>query len=531
MAADRATGEGTASLEKAIDVLETIGDSGRGIGHLELAEKVGLPKTTVYRILTTLMARGLVWRDPLRRVYCLGAGTIELARKAYSMPDMVAAARAEMRSLRDLTGETVYLAALDGTKAVSLERCEGAHDVRSAARLGVRKGLHCTSQGKAMLSALPEEQRNAIVAEIDLPALTKKTITDRRRLKAELKLTAGRGFAIDEEEIVMGVRCVGAPIIDPRGIMRGAISIAGPVFRMTRERVEQLGPEVAAAARRVGAQLGLTEVPNIAEASIVVDGAAATAHGAMPKWSRRDGSLVWADTVGRELRRLKGGREDRIAQTRTAITGVAREGARVLVASEDGWESFDAKGKAKPRAGWPGKDLCAMASHPGGELWVAMRRGDGCHVGTLGLEGDVLEKWQVSEPIGAMAWDSDGKCLYAAAPVSGSILLMQPGGRGVRRLATMPKGSGRPGGIALDAEGGVWTTLVDGWSVVRFTLDGALNRVMAVPVPRPTDLAFGGDDLRSLFVTSARDGLAPEILAAAPLSGRVFQLDAGVAGL
>src|SRR6476469_7569104 len=70
MAAERAPGEGTASLEKAIDVLEAIADSGEGMGHLELAEKVGLPKTTVYRILSTLVARGLVRRDPLRRVYC-----------------------------------------------------------------------------------------------------------------------------------------------------------------------------------------------------------------------------------------------------------------------------------------------------------------------------------------------------------------------------------------------------------------------------------------------------------------------------
>jgi len=120
MAAGKAPGEGTASLEKAIDVLEAIADSGQGMGHLELAEKVGLPKTTVYRILSTLVARGLVRRDPMRRVYCLGARTIELSRKAYSMPDLVAAARGELRSLRDLTGETTYLAALDVVDKVAI---------------------------------------------------------------------------------------------------------------------------------------------------------------------------------------------------------------------------------------------------------------------------------------------------------------------------------------------------------------------------------------------------------------------------
>jgi DNA-binding IclR family transcriptional regulator/sugar lactone lactonase YvrE len=530
MAAERAPGEGTASLEKAIDVLEAIADSGEGMGHLELAEKVGLPKTTVYRILSTLVARGLVRRDPLRRVYCLGARTIELARRAYSMPELVAAARGELRMLRDVTGETTYLAALDGMETVSLERCEGTHNVRSATRLGVRKPLHCTSQGKAMLSALPDETRNAIVAELELKALTRKTITDRRKLKTELKATAERGYAIDEEEIVMGVRCVGAPIVDRRGMVRGALSIAGPIFRMTRERVEQLGPEVAEAARRVGEQLGSADTPSVEEPSSAIEGAAAI-HGAMPRWSVKDDALVWADTVGREVRRFHQGSEDRFAKTRSAVTGVALQEEGVLVAFEDGWQVFDVKGRAKPRSGWPGKQLCALGVHPGGELWVAMRHDEGCHVGTLGPAGDVLQKWSIGERVDSLAWAPDGRSLYGVAPESGSILLMQPGAKAVRRLATMPKGSGRPGGLALDAEGGLWTALLDGWSVVRFEPDGTLSRVMAVPVPRPTDVAFGGDGLRSLYVTSARDALPAEILAAAPLSGRVFELDAGVAGV
>ena len=90
----------------------------------------------------------------------------------------------------------------------------------------------------------------------------------------------------------------------------------------------------------------------------------------------------------------------------------------------------------------------------------------------------------------------------------------------------MPRGSGVPAGIAVDPEGGVWTALVDGWSVVRFTREGALDRVAALPVPRPTDVAFGGAASKTLYVTSSRAGLSKESLASAPLSGRVFELDA-----
>jgi sugar lactone lactonase YvrE len=164
-----------------------------------------------------------------------------------------------------------------------------------------------------------------------------------------------------------------------------------------------------------------------------------------------------------------------------------------------------------------------------------MRKGKGCRVGAAGLAGDVLEKWQIDEPLVAMAWDAGGENLYAVAPDSGSILIMRPGSRAVRRLATLPKGSGRPAGLALDAQGGLWTALIDGWSVVRISLDGTLTRVLGVPVPQPTGLAFGGTDRRTLYVTSAREPLAREAissdtLASAPLSGRLFALRVGVEG-
>ncbi len=287
------SGEGTGALEKALDVLDAIGAAPEGLGQSELADRLDLPRTTVYRLLATLVARGLVRRDPLRKVYCLGFRCFEMARQAYAMPDLVAAAALELRALRDLTGETSYLAALDGREVISLERCDGAHSQRSAAVLGQRKPVHCTSQGKAILSAMPDEARDAIVREAVLKPLTPLTITDRRRLQAELRITKARGYAIDDEEIVLGVRCVGAPVVDAAGQVRGAISVAGPAYRLTRARLELLGPEVADAARRIGAQLqpaGADPTPSTEAAVVALPGLWAF-HGAHPLWSA-DGSRL-----------------------------------------------------------------------------------------------------------------------------------------------------------------------------------------------------------------------------------------------
>jgi IclR family acetate operon transcriptional repressor len=114
--------DGTASLEKALDVLDAVGQAPSGLSQAELQARLKLPRTTLYRLLGTLVSRELLRRDPLRRLYCLGPRCFEYARNSYAMPDLVAAAGAELRALRDISGETSYLAALDGLEVVSLDR-------------------------------------------------------------------------------------------------------------------------------------------------------------------------------------------------------------------------------------------------------------------------------------------------------------------------------------------------------------------------------------------------------------------------
>ena len=116
------TGEGTGSLEKALDVLDLVGNAPAGLSQNDISEQLALPRTTVYRLLATLVSRGFLRRDPMRKMYCLGFRCFEMARQAHAMPDLVAAAATELRALRDLTGETTYLATLEGVEVISLER-------------------------------------------------------------------------------------------------------------------------------------------------------------------------------------------------------------------------------------------------------------------------------------------------------------------------------------------------------------------------------------------------------------------------
>ncbi len=516
--------EGTASLDKALDVLDAVGSSAAGLAQAELAAKLALPRTTLYRLLGTLVARGLLRRDPLRRVYCLGFRCVEYARSAYAMPDLVAAAGAELRALRDMTGETTYLATLDGLDVVALERCDGAHSQRSQAAIGQRKPLHCSSQGKAILSAMPPEARDAIVKELHLSAATPRSITDRRRLQAELRLTATRGWSIDDEEIALGVRCCGAPIVSADGQVRGAISVAGPTFRLTMERLALLGPEVAEAARRIGAQLSAAQVPRHVGDAEAVPGEWAF-NGAWPCWSPAAAALLWADTLAPTVHRATQDADAVIAAPEHPIDALLPHAGGVAMLSGAVWRLVSADGEIRdlgtaPKL--PMQRFSAACVGPVAQPWACLPDGDRWRVAELAVDGRLAGGWSLPEPATALAWDEAGETLYIAAAESGSLYSAQVGSASLRRLATVPKGSGRLAGLAIDRDGGVWSALRNGWSVVRFEADGSLDRVIALPVPCPTGVAFGGEQGECLFVTSARDAVTREALDAAPLSGRLF---------
>ncbi|MEK6421265.1 MAG: IclR family transcriptional regulator C-terminal domain-containing protein [Burkholderia gladioli] len=526
-----AVGDGTAALAKALTVLEMVGATPHGMTNAELLEQAGLPKTTLYRILATLIEHGLLRRDPTHRVYRLGFRYLELVRNSYLMPDLVAAATPELRTLRDLTGETTYLAALDGSEVISLERCDGAHSQRSAAALGRSKPVYCTGQGKAILSRMARDERDALLRGVTMTALTPRTITDRRRLQVELRITATRGYAIDDEEIVLGVRCVAAPIVDNEGVVRGALSVAGPAYRMSLARLELLGPELAEAARRVGMQL--RPEGRGAESDEVAPLSTAWAfHGAHPVWWAARGALYWADTLAPALRACTvtaDGATDRIVQQLDApISGmqlrpegllIAQAGRHLVLAADDTLTVHEGASV------WNDPDIRLLATDPAGHTWAWFEHGNHGNLGFITEAQRFEAVWKFSETIDSLTWSADGTTAFAAASASGTLYVLQRGASNVRRFASMPPGSGRLSGVALDGQGGVWAALRDGWSLMRFAADGTLERVVSLPVAAPTGLAYvGGGARAALYITSDRNHQSIESLASAPLSGHLLRL-------
>jgi sugar lactone lactonase YvrE len=328
---------------------------------------------------------------------------------------------------------------------------------------------------------------------------------------------------------VLGVRCCGAPVIDGTGRVRGAISVAGPTFRLTMPRLELLGPEIAQAARRIGAQLDATQARSPHGPVTVVDGPWAF-RGAYPLWSEGKRALYWADALGPALHVADGRRDRVVTEFDSPLDTLLLHDDGVAVGQAEGWSLVDGGG-APHRAGrLPRRRLRAASVRPDGMLWACLEDGERWRISDLSAGGQPSGGWHLNEPAEALAWNEEGNTAYAVAPESGTVYELREGNATVRRVATLPKASGTLSGVAVDRAGGVWTALQDGWSVVRFGADGALDRVVAVPVPSPTDVAFGGAALDTLYVTTARANLSREALANAPLAGRLLSIKSEFGG-
>jgi IclR family transcriptional regulator, acetate operon repressor len=246
-------------VERALDTLELLGAAGSGGMTLtELADRLGVAKSSAFALLQTLVARGFVADTGTRlsRRYRLGMALAKLGDAAETQSPLISLALPVLQAVTDRTGLTTRLVVPDGPYAVVMARVDAPGTVRFASYLGQREYPHCTSAGKALLATLPPERARALATEAGLPARTERTITDPDVLLRDLEVTAARGYAIDDEEDSDGVFCVGAAIYDRTGGCVAAISGTGLKLNRPTWRMDELGLAIREAADQITAGLG-----------------------------------------------------------------------------------------------------------------------------------------------------------------------------------------------------------------------------------------------------------------------------------
>jgi DNA-binding IclR family transcriptional regulator len=254
-------------LDRALAILDMLSSEGPDLALGEISEKLGLHKSTAHRLIMVLERHKLIERNSVNGRYRLGLKLFELGTKAVSQLDLRERARPFLDRLVLETSETVHLGILDDTEVVYLDKVEPARSVRMSSSVGRRNPAYCTAMGKATLAYLPDEQVEAVVRKHGLKAVTANTITSFLELKRELGAIRERGYAVDNEEIEEGVRCVGCVVRNFSGQPVAAISVSGPAFRVTKEKVKGLSGPVIAAARALSAELGFKEQPVVVAGS------------------------------------------------------------------------------------------------------------------------------------------------------------------------------------------------------------------------------------------------------------------------
>jgi sugar lactone lactonase YvrE/DNA-binding IclR family transcriptional regulator len=547
--------QGTQALWKGIQILELIAQSPIPPRFTDLLDRSGLPKGTLYRLLQALVDGRLVKFMPANNTYHLGLRLFEMAHQVWADFDLRAAAAPELKRMLALTGETARLALLADGATLYIEQLDPAGQaIRLANSVGGRAPAHASALGKAMLAYLAPEARHRFLAAGALERRTPHTITEPEELKRELDLTEARGYAVSLEELDLGVNAVAAPVLDQKAEPIGAIGIAGPAFRLTPERLHALGREVIEAANRISGNVGeiamsISVTPRpAAEATPGVHAVIPSSCfiGEGPVWLEKTGRLLWVDVlapavlignpadgtyrsvpapevIGCIVPRRRGGF---VAASRSGFKAVDLDSGTftALVATESDLPSNRFNAGKCDRLGrfWAGSMSLAAAPNKG-TLWRLDPDG-GAHAMATGIH--------VSNGLG---WSPDDRRFYHTDTPKREIYVydfdLASGTIENRRVfARVPEDAGFPDGIAVDAEGFVWSAQWDAWRVTRYAPDGRIDRVLHLPVPRPGSLAFGGPGLTTLFITSARARLSAAQLAEAPLSGSVFAFEAGVAG-
>lgn len=244
------------SVDRAFDILEALRTG--EVGLVDLSKRVGLNKSTVHRLLNTLIYRGYVTQNLENHKYKLTLKFLDIGSKVLNSLDIVSIAKPHIKKLAEMTNEVVHLVSIEGKEIVYIDKIESNNTIRMHSYIGKRIPIYCTAVGKAYMAYLEDDEFSNLWNEIQdsLVNLTKNTITSRDGMLKEIDSIRYKGYAIDNEENEEGVVCAGAPIFNYDKSIKYAISISTPKMRIDKNKIETFGNLVKKTAKEISKDLG-----------------------------------------------------------------------------------------------------------------------------------------------------------------------------------------------------------------------------------------------------------------------------------
>lgn len=243
------------SVDKALLIVKLLAEKGREMKLTEISDELDINKSTLHGLISTLKFHGFVDQDEDNQKYRLGLYLIQLGEIASKSLDIIEITSPIIEEVCAKLQETVHIGRLDDLEVVYVNKKESTQSMRIFTNIGARNPAYCTGVGKAMLAYLDEETLKEIIPE-ELPKRSEYTITDKNELLKDLKTIKENGYAFDNEEFSIGLRCVAAPIFDYEGKARYGISVSGPAVRMTDDKIQESIKLIKEAAELISQKIG-----------------------------------------------------------------------------------------------------------------------------------------------------------------------------------------------------------------------------------------------------------------------------------
>ena len=253
--------ESVSSVLKTFGILQALSTQ-KDIGISELAQRLMMSKSTVYRFLQTMKTLGYVSQEGESENYSLTLKLFELGASALEYVDLVDLADIEMRRISDLTNEALHLGALDGDGIIYIHKIDSKYNLRMQSRIGRRNPLHTTAIGKVLLAERDEQDIRQILSVVEFTKSTDKTHENVESLLGELPTVKEQGFGEDNEEQEVGLRCLAVPVYDRFNQVVAGMSVSLPTIRFTEEKKTEYIAELHAAAARISLKLGCKAYPH-----------------------------------------------------------------------------------------------------------------------------------------------------------------------------------------------------------------------------------------------------------------------------
>ena len=254
------------TITRTFLAIEFMAEHNDWISLRAMARELEINEASMFRVLNALKNLGYVRQHPQSSEYQLTLKITGISAQLLGNVRLREIAHPFLKNLTSETNETTHLAIMDGNEFVYIDKADNFQAMQMRSRIGQRGLLHCTAAGKALVAFYPEEDRPKLLDSLDLQSLTKHTITDLDDFKEQLVEVRRDGYALDNEENEIGIRCIGAPIFDHTGVVAGALSISGWTISMTPERMPALADELLEVSQQISNELGYRDEPSLVSA-------------------------------------------------------------------------------------------------------------------------------------------------------------------------------------------------------------------------------------------------------------------------